>query len=65
MGSHIRVQLMRCEGEDYCKSKEEIDQFLRGKYMLLYMNRIRFQSNSFGEASIIKESLVEFMGISS
>ena len=56
---------MRCEGEDYCKSKEEIDQFLRGKYMLLYTNRVRFQSNSFGDASIIKESLVEFMGVSS
>ena len=50
--SLIQVRLNRCSGEDYCKSKEEIDEFVRGKYILLYLNRVRFQSNYFGEESI-------------
>ena len=47
---------MKCSGEDYCKSEEEIDQFVRDKYLILYMNRVRFNADSFGEESIVKES---------
>ena len=58
--SLIRVRLNRCTGEDYCKSKEEIDAYMRGKYLLLYTNKIRFKSDSFGEGTIIMESNMEW-----
>ena len=64
VASLIRIRLNRCTGELYCKSKEEIDAYMRGKYLLLYTNKIRFISDSFGEGSIVMESNMEWMRIS-
>ena len=38
----IQISLKRCTGEAYCKNDEEIDHFLKGKYLLLLYNQIRF-----------------------
>ena len=37
---NIRVRLNRCRSEeqDYCKSDDEITDFVKGKYILLYKN---------------------------
>ena len=44
----IHVQFMRCsnstESEQICKSDEEITNFMKGKYILLLTNQIRFDS---------------------
>ena len=42
--SNIRVYLNRCQGRDYCKTNEEINQFMKDKYLLVYINEIRFES---------------------
>ena len=42
--SYIEVELNRCKGKDYCKTDEEINEFIRGKYLMVYMNQIRFES---------------------
>ena len=40
--SQIRVSLLKCKGKDYCKSDEEITEFIKGKYLVMYVNEIRF-----------------------
>ena len=40
----IEVELLRCQGKDYCQTDEEIDEFIRGKYLIVYLNEIRFES---------------------
>ena len=42
--SNIRVYLNRCQGKDYCKTDKEINEFIKGKYLLVYVNEIRFES---------------------
>ena len=42
--SNIRVWLNRCRGKDYCKTDKEINEFIRGKFLLVYVNEIRFDS---------------------
>ena len=42
--SNIMVLLVRCQGKDYCKSDEEITEFVRGKFLIVYVNEIRFES---------------------
>ena len=56
VASIIRVRLNRCTGEDYCKSREEIEAYMSDKYVLLYMNKVRFQANAFFDESVIRES---------
>ena len=62
--SQIRVHLNRCQGKDFCKSDEEITEFIRGKYLIVYVNEIRFDSQHFGEESIITESRIDWIRIS-
>ena len=42
--SQIRVYLNKCQDKDYCKTDEEINDFIRGKYLIVYVNEIRFDS---------------------
>ena len=42
--SQIRVYLTKCQDKDYCKTDEEINEFVRGKYLVVYVNEIRFDS---------------------
>ena len=60
----MRVQLMRCLGKDYCKSEEEINQFMLDKYLLMLNNQIRFDSTLFGSESIIMESRISWFRVS-
>ena len=58
----LQFQLKRCvnstDSEVVCKSDEEITEFMKGKYLLLMSNQIRFEPKVFGEESIITESTV-------
>ena len=40
--SQIRVSLLKCKGKEYCKSDKEITEFIKGKYLVMYVNEIRF-----------------------
>ena len=48
-------------GEEFCKTEEEIDDFMRGKYLLLLNNQIRFDSHDYNEDSIKMESRIRWM----
>ena len=63
IASVLRLRLNKCQGKSYCKSDEEIIKFFRGKYILLYMEEIRFKSGFFGEKSIVKEGRLEWLRI--
>ena len=60
----ISVILEKCTGEMHCKSEEEIDEFMRGKYLLLLNNQIRFDSKEYHEDSIKLESRIRWITIS-
>lgn len=60
----IQISLKRCSGEAYCKTDEEIDQFLKGKYLLLLNNQVRFDQTFYGEESIKMESRIRWISIS-
>ena len=47
--SIIRVYLTKCQGKDYCKSDEEIIEFVKGKFLLFYVNERRFDSSMYGK----------------
>lgn len=52
----IELQLEMCLDKPYCKSKDEITEFMRDKYLILLYNQINFDSDLYGENSIIPES---------
>ena len=61
---NIRVRLNRCRGQqNNCKTDHEITEFVKGKYMIVYMNQIRFDDSKYGEESIIKESRTDWYRI--
>ena len=60
----LRATLNRCSGHDYCKSQEEINEYLENKYLLLLINQIRFDSERYGEESIVPESRVDWIRVS-
>ena len=61
--SVIRVRLNKCLDKPYCKSEEEIVEFFKGKYLLLYVEEVRFKSSFFGEDSIVREGRLEWLRI--
>ena len=60
------MKLEKChdQEEGYCKSDEEITNHLLGNDLAILSNRIRFDQNRFGIDSIRKESVVEWIPIS-
>ena len=60
----ITVQLKKCHGKVYCKSDEEINKFIRDKYLLMLNNQIRLDSSKYGAESIIMESRITWFRIS-
>lgn len=59
----LRILLNRCIGHDYCKSVDEINAYLKGKYVLLLKNEIRFDSTRYSEESIISESRLDWLRV--
>ena len=64
----LQFQLKRCvnstDSDVVCKPDEEITEFMKGKYMLLLSNQIRFNPRVFGEESIVAESSVGWYRLS-
>lgn len=61
----LKIKLSRCEGKAYCKTDGEIDDFLNGKYLLLLKNQIRFDSEKQNQESLIRESRLDWIRVSS
>ena len=54
-----------CSGHDYCKSKDEIREWLSGLYIVLLYNQVRFDSNAMWEHASVKESRILYIPVSS
>ena len=54
---------MKCHDKDYCMPEEQIESFLTDKYLLLYNNQIRFDSEKLDEESIVAESTTRWFMI--
>ena len=55
----------RCHGRVDCRSDAEIDEFFRNKYLVAIHNQKKFDHDNFEEESIIKESILTWISISS
>ena len=49
----IDLQLIKCHDQDYCKSDEEIMQFMKDKWLVLLTNRIRFDPDKFRSEAFV------------
>ena len=63
------IEFNRCHNKTsadsvVCKSEQEINEFIKGKYLTILSNEIRFNSEQPGIASIIKESAMTWYPIS-
>ena len=54
-----------CKNKTICESEENIRQWLRGKYILLLYNQVRFDSEAYFYESAVKESRLAYIPISS
>ena len=61
--SLLEVKITRCDSseEENCKSDEITHKFFEGKYIAILTNQIRFDSNQYGEDSIIRESRLDWL----
>ena len=62
-GRVLHMNLIKCQGQDYCASDEEIKSFLKSKFLTVLHNEIIFDANSFGEDSIIAQSTLKYYRI--
>ena len=60
------LEWQRCDPSSgiACKEWEEINAWLKRKYLILYTNNQKFNSYGFGEDEIIKESQLMYVPIS-
>ena len=59
------ISVERCHGRDDCRPDAEIDDFFRGKYLVVIHNQRKFDHDNFEEESIITESILTWISISS
>ena len=60
----LLVTFNRCHDRDDCKSKEDIDEFIRGKYLVVMKNTVRFDSVLLAKNAVVKESILTWFPIS-
>jgi len=54
-----------CEGESYCKTRQEITDWLSGKYIVLLHNQVRFKTDDFGTERLVREARIIYIPVSS
>ena len=54
-----------CEGHDYCRKREEIIEWIQGKYIVLLFNQVRFEQEEFGAETFVQEARIKYIPISS
>lgn len=57
------IRLVLCTGKDYCLDRETALKELRDRFIGIATNRIRFEANLYGSASIVKELKQETFAI--
>ena len=54
-----------CDGHDYCEDFDTIREWLRGKFIVLLYNQVRFDAEGYFENSTIEESHISYIPVSS
>ena len=65
MAMQLSVKFHMCKGYNYCKSEQEIRDWLSGKFIVVLYNQMRFKTDEFGSESVIKEARIQYIPISS
>ena len=65
MAQQFTIRFRMCEGSELCKSEAEVRDWLRRKFIVVLYNRISFQTDKFGEETLVKESKLRYLPISS
>ena len=60
----LLITFNRCHDRQDCKSKEEIDDFIKGKYMVVMSNTVRFDSLLLAQNAIVRESVLTWYPVS-
>ena len=61
----LAIKFKMCEGRADCESEASTREWLRGKYILLLYNQIRFDTNNYFYESAVSESSLAYIPISS
>ena len=48
----LSIRVRRCQGRDYCKSEEEIDDFIDNHMVTFIRNDEKYDPHSYGDATI-------------
>ena len=62
-GRIINILVNKCKDEKYCLSDKEINKWFNIKYLLLRINRVRFDAKQRGDDSFVYESIDEWIPI--
>lgn len=65
-GKSLILEWQRCDPSSgaACKDKAEIDAWLKRKFLIVYSNNQRFDSNAYGPDKVVKESQLMYVPIS-
>ena len=54
-----------CTGHTYCKKEWEIKAWLKRKFIVILHNQMRFDTQIYGIAAVVKESRIIYRAVSS
>ena len=60
----LLVTFNRCHDRSDCKTKEDIDEFIRGKYLVVLTNTVRFDSLLLADSAVVRESILTWYPVS-
>ena len=56
----IAFRFQMCTGHDYCKNETEVREWLRRKFIVVFHNQIKFDSQVYGKGAVVKESRIHY-----
>ena len=60
----LLITFNRCHDRNDCKTEKEIDDFIRGKYITVLSNTVRFDSILLASNAVVRESVLTWYPIS-
>ena len=60
----LLITFNRCHDRPDCKPSHVIDEFIRGKYLVVMSNSVRFDSELIAHNAVVKESILTWYPVS-
>ena len=60
----LLITFNRCHDRTDCKPSHVIDEFIRGKYLVVMSNSVRFDSELIAQNAVVKESVLTWYPVS-